>query len=132
MQPTVYPQKSIIIGAKKRDPLAVDARPRRRWPLPHPFAQVGMALATLLLLLCIGAPLTAPHDPSAVNLALGLQPPSARHWLGTDQFGRDVWSRVLWAGNTSITVTVSVLTLTTLMGLAMGLVSGYRGGWSMR
>ena len=104
------------------------ARPQRRRHMPPPFALVGMALAMLLLLLCLFAPLSAPIDPRAVNLSLGLQPPSMAHWLGTDALGRDVWSRVLWAGRTSIIVTVSVLTLMLLIGVAMGLVSGYRGG----
>jgi ABC-type dipeptide/oligopeptide/nickel transport system permease subunit len=83
----------------------------------------------LVVLLCLSAPLVATHDPLAVDLPTGLQPPSADHWLGTDQLGRDVWSRVVWAGRASLTVAGMVLTLSLGLGLVVGLVSGYGGGW---
>ncbi|MEZ4728629.1 MAG: ABC transporter permease [Caldilineaceae bacterium] len=83
----------------------------------------------VLVVLCLAAPLVATHDPTAVDLRMGLQTPSASHWLGSDQLGRDVWSRVVWAGRASLLVTGSVLGLSLLLGLTVGLVSGYGGGW---
>lgn len=86
----------------------------------------GLGLLVIGLSLC--APLLAPYDPVAVDLGSSLQPPSARHWLGTDQLGRDVWSRLLWAGQTSVGVATVVLALTLTEGLVVGLVAGYGGG----
>lgn len=83
----------------------------------------------VVVLLCLAAPLVATHDPAVVDLRTGLQPPSAAYWLGSDQLGRDVWSRVVWAGRASLLVTGIVLVLSLLLGLGVGLVSGYGGGW---
>lgn len=94
----------------------------------QPLVRGGIAAAACLLLICLGAPLTAPYDPRAVDLALGLQPPTAQHWLGTDQLGRDVLSRVIWAGRISILVTSAVLAITLTLGVVMGLASAYHGG----
>lgn len=89
----------------------------------------GIGAMLLIVLLCLAAPLVATHDPSAVDLRTGLQPPSALHWLGTDQLGRDVWSRVVWAGRASLLVTGGVLVVSLSIGLTLGLISGYGGGW---
>ena len=99
--------------------------PPARWQ-PN---QVGIGVMVVVVLLCLAAPLAATHDPAAVDLRTGLQPPSAAHWLGSDQLGRDVWSRVVWAGQASLLVTGIVLVLSLLLGLGVGLVSGYGGGW---
>ncbi|MBI1295943.1 ABC transporter permease subunit [bacterium] len=92
-------------------------------------AYSGIALMTVVVIVCLAAPWTATHDPVTVNLRVGLQSPSADHWLGTDQLGRDVWSRVVWAGRASLMVTAIVLSLSLALGLSIGLVSGYSGGW---
>jgi peptide/nickel transport system permease protein len=89
----------------------------------------GIGVMLLVVLLCVAAPLVATHDPAAVDLSTGLQPPSTSHWLGTDQLGRDVWSRVVWAGRASLTVTGAVLALSLTLGLVVGMISGYGGGW---
>lgn len=105
--------------------------PTRPWWLParvRPHV-IGIGVMLMLVVLCLAAPLVATHDPTAVDLRTGLQPPSAGHWLGSDQLGRDVWSRVVWAGRASLLVTGSVLGLSLVVGLAVGLVSGYGGGW---
>ena len=102
------------------------------WRLPPARWQpnrVGIGVMVVVVLLCLAAPLAATHDPAAVDLRTGLQPPSAAHWLGSDQLGRDVWSRVVWAGQASLLVTGIVLVLSLLLGLGVGLVSGYGGGW---
>jgi ABC-type dipeptide/oligopeptide/nickel transport system permease subunit len=92
-------------------------------------SQVAIGVMILLVLLCLAAPLVATHDPTAVDLRTGLQAPSTKHWLGTDQLGRDGWSRVVWAGRASLLVTGGVLALSLLVGLGVGVVSGYCGGW---
>ncbi|MEM7134767.1 MAG: ABC transporter permease [Chloroflexota bacterium] len=111
---------------------------RRRWLyLSHFFryghgsllASLGIATMLLIVFLCLAAPLTATHDPTAVDLRTGLQAPSAANWLGTDQLGRDVWSRVVWAGRASLLVTGVVLVFSLGIGLMLGLLSGYGGGW---
>lgn len=103
----------------------------RAWRLPIQIRPhlVGIGVLLVLVMLSLAAPFLATHDPTAVDLHTGLQAPSAAHWLGSDQLGRDVWSRLLWAGRASLVVTGSVLGLSLLVGLTVGLVSGYGGGW---
>jgi ABC-type dipeptide/oligopeptide/nickel transport system permease subunit len=87
----------------------------------------GLALLGLLLAaLC--APLLAPYDPAAQDLNVGLTAPTLAHPLGTDQLGRDLLSRLLWAGRSSLTVVVGVLACSLLLGASIGLVAGYVGG----
>lgn len=91
-------------------------------------ALLGIGLAWLLIVLSLGAPLLAPYDPVRVDLDAGMQRPSWQHWLGTDQLGRDVWSRLLWAGRTSVSVATVIAVLTLAVGMGLGLVAGYGGG----
>jgi peptide/nickel transport system permease protein len=101
---------------------------RRAFGLTVLATRLGIGLALLVFVLSLLAPWLTQVDPVAVDLATGLRAPSTEHWLGTDQLGRDVWSRVLWAGRTSILLTVIVLALAVSSGLGLGLVSGYFGG----
>jgi ABC-type dipeptide/oligopeptide/nickel transport system permease subunit len=119
-------------GATRRaaPPGTRSAPSHRRWR-PGPgsfFARLGIGLGLLVIVLSLGAPLLAPHDPLLVDLHTGLQPPSGQHWLGTDALGRDVWSRLLWAGQTSLSVAAVIVVLTLTVGLGLGLVAGYCGG----
>lgn len=99
------------------------------WLRQHGVSAVGLGLALLVILLCLLAPLVTLYDPAAIDLQAGLQPPSPQHFFGTDQLGRDMFSRVLWAGRSSLLITFIVLSLSLSIGLAVGLVSGYRGGF---
>jgi peptide/nickel transport system permease protein len=90
---------------------------------------VDLALSLLLILVAIAAPWLAPHDPTAINLPQRLEPPSAAHWLGTDELGRDVLSRVLYGARISVTVGVTVVAGAGILGLAIGAVAGFVGGW---
>ena len=85
---------------------------------------VVLALATLSLL----APVLATHDPGAQALARRLAPPSAEHWLGTDELGRDVYSRLLYGGRITLGMVVAVVVLVAPLGLVVGCVAGYVGG----
>lgn len=88
-------------------------------------AQVGLAIVALAITLSLGAPIFAGTDPSAMEPTAILQPPSAEHYFGTDNFGRDLWSRVLYGGRISILVGISVAAATTLTGVLIGTVAGY-------
>jgi peptide/nickel transport system permease protein len=89
----------------------------------------GLALTLLLLVLALAAPWLAPYDPAAQNLPARLTAPDAAHWMGTDELGRDVLSRVLFGARVSMFVSVSVVLGAGLVGLAIGALAGYRGGW---
>lgn len=89
----------------------------------------AMALAFLLVLLALTAPWIAPADPTALNLPIRLEGPNAAHWMGTDELGRDILSRVLFGARASIFVGISVVFGAGLIGLAVGSLAGYCGGW---
>ncbi len=89
----------------------------------------GLAVTLLLVLLALLATWLAPYDPAAQNLPQRLQPPGVRHWMGTDELGRDILSRVLYGARISMTVAVSVVLGSGLLGLVVGLLAGYFGGW---
>jgi peptide/nickel transport system permease protein len=91
--------------------------------------RVGFALTLMLVLVALAAPLIAHYDPVAQNLPARLSPPSAVHWMGTDELGRDVWARVVYGTRVSMLVSVSVVLGAGLIGLAIGATAGYFGGW---
>lgn len=91
-------------------------------------AAVGLACLVLICLLAIAAPLISPYDPAAIKLSEKLRSPSLAHWLGTDHFGRDVLSRMIWGARISLGVGVTVVTFALVTGVPFGLVAGYVGG----
>jgi peptide/nickel transport system permease protein len=91
--------------------------------------RVGFTLTLLLVLVALAAPLIARYDPVAQNLPARLSPPSAAHWMGTDELGRDVWARVVYGTRVSMLVSVSVVLGAGLIGLVIGATAGYFGGW---
>jgi peptide/nickel transport system permease protein len=90
--------------------------------------RLGFFLSLALVLAAIFAPWLAPYSPSTQNLPERLQPPSAQHWMGTDDLGRDAFSRVLYGARVSITVGVSVVLASGILGLVLGALAGYFGG----
>jgi peptide/nickel transport system permease protein len=92
-------------------------------------ARVGFAAAIFLILCALLAPWIAPADPAAQNLPARLESPSLAHWMGTDELGRDVLSRVLFGARVSLLVAVSVVCGCGLTGLTIGMLAGYAGGW---
>ena len=86
----------------------------------------GMVLAWLALALL--APFVSPFDPIKVNVIDSLQPPGATHWLGTDDLGRDVLSRVIWGSRISLSVGVISVSIGFIVGVSLGLAAGYLGG----
>lgn len=89
----------------------------------------GGALIALALLAAIVAQVATPYDPVGLDFGTRLSPPSASHWLGTDQFGRDVLSRLLSAASVSMIVSIASVALALLLGVTVGAVAGYFGGW---
>src|SRR5271165_1970506 len=95
-------------------------------------AMVGLITALLMIVASLAAPLIAPQDPTTQDLAGRLAPPSAAHWLGSDELGRDLFSRVLYGGRITLGMVVSVVLLVAPVGLAVGSIAGYLGGLADR
>lgn len=97
--------------------------------LRDPMGMFGLMLAVLLVLSALLAPLLATHDPAAIDVAAKLQPPSATHWLGTDEIGRDTWSRVLYGGRVALAVALTAAVLSVLIGGLLGLIAALGPRW---
>ncbi|MCE0492241.1 ABC transporter permease [Pantoea sp. Mb-10] len=95
----------------------------------HPLAMAGLAVIILMLLLAAFAPWLTPYHPGAQQLEQRLAAPSAAHWLGTDELGRDVWTRIIYGGRTTLGMVIAVVALTAPLGLLIGCVAGYAGGF---
>jgi len=91
--------------------------------------RVGLALTLFLVIIALAAPWIAPADPTAQNLPARLAAPSAAHWMGTDELGRDILSRIIYGTRVSMIVSVSVVLGAGIVGLAIGALAGYFGGW---
>ncbi len=89
----------------------------------------GLGVVVLLIATSLAAPLLAPWNPDAQDLAHRLATPSAAHWLGTDELGRDILSRLLFGGRVTLGMVVAVVVLVAPFGLAVGCIAGYAGGW---
>jgi len=89
----------------------------------------GLAVSLLLVFSAVLAPRLSPYDPAAQNLPQRLLPPGGAHWMGTDELGRDTFSRVLYGARVSMTVGASVVVGCGLVGLILGSLAGYFGGW---
>jgi peptide/nickel transport system permease protein len=93
-----------------------------------PLAAIGVVLVIVFTAFALLAPLLAPQDPFAIDLPARLQAPSAAHWFGTDELGRDIFSRVIYGARISMLVGASVVTGSLLLGLIVGSFAGYYGG----
>ena len=91
-------------------------------------ALIGGAVVLVLAIMAVGAPLLAPHDPNKPDVKRILDSPSSRHWLGTDQIGRDVLSRMLYGARVSLAVGFVSVGIATAIGIALGAAAGYHGG----
>jgi peptide/nickel transport system permease protein len=92
-------------------------------------AMTGLALVLGLFVVSIFAPWLAPYDPNLIDLKQVLMPPSPSHYLGTDTLGRDVLSRIIFGARVSLKVGFVAVGLATLIGLFIGALAGYYGGW---
>ena len=108
---------------------AIRARKWRPAWRRSPLTVAGLILIAVLAVLAVAAPLIAPADPLKQVLSTRLKPPSAANWLGTDQLGRDVLSRMLYGARISMLIGIVVVGLAASIGTLVGLVAGYAGGW---
>ena len=92
-------------------------------------AVAGVLLLLLFVLCAVFAPVLAPHDPAQLDLNARLLPPSHAHFFGTDELGRDIFSRTIYGARISLTVAVSVVAISLAFGLMMGALAGFYGGW---
>jgi peptide/nickel transport system permease protein len=101
---------------------------RRRWYRTPSFV-AGVSILGLIVLAALAAPLITQHNPTDQDLLHTLAGPSSSHWLGTDELGRDVWSRLAYGARTDLRVAFLAVIFPFTIGTVLGLVSGYYGGW---
>ena len=95
----------------------------------YPLGAIGAAIMAVFVFAALFAEGISPYDPLATNAAHSLAPPGAAHWLGADNFGRDVYSRIVHGARISLAVGIGATSLGCLFGVALGLLSGYLAGW---
>jgi len=95
----------------------------------RPTSALAVLVLALLALIAVFAPLVAPHDPNQTNLIRQFEPPSPASLFGTDELGRDLFSRVLYGGQTALLTALGAVALAACVGIPLGLVSGFFGGW---
>jgi len=118
--------QEVVVGR----PVARTARPAQ-WRATlrrHPRLAIGGGLVVLLVAVAILAPLLTPYNPVVGDASDSLLPPSGAHWLGTDDLGRDVLSRVLYGARISLSVAIISVSIGLFIGTSVGLVAGYAGG----
>ncbi|CAD5280820.1 D-ala-D-ala transporter subunit; membrane component of ABC superfamily [Bosea sp. 62] len=113
---------SIAIEAPRK---SARSRTLTYWLRRYPLFILGCIGLAVIILLALFAPLIATHDPVAINPAARLRPPSDAWLFGSDPFGRDVFSRVIWGGRVSLTVGIGVAALSVCLGLAIGMIAGF-------
>jgi len=94
----------------------------------EPLGLAGFAVLAVLILVALAAPLIAPYDPNQQVLSDALQSPSWAHWMGTDEFGRDILSRLIWGARITMRTVLSVSAIVGPVGLIIGVTAGYFGG----
>jgi len=113
---------------KMRAPESLWSMTWRRF-IRHPMAVAGAVIMAVMIVLIVAAPITARYSPTDQNLRARFQPPSAEHWMGTDELGRDLWARVLYGGRISLSVGLLAMAVSITVGSVIGLTAGFYGGW---
>ena len=117
------------LAASVPDALETPARRALRRLLKRKGAVIGLWVIGTFILLAAFAPLIVPYDPIATSWALVRKPPSSAHWLGTDELGRDVLARVIYGARASLAAGAISVSIALAIGVPLGLLSGYRGGF---
>lgn len=117
--------QAIDLATEKPESLWGKARKRF---FRHKLAMFGLITLSLLIFVSVAAPLLTPHSPTEIDLRSIRQPPSADHWLGTDGTGRDVLTRIFYAGRISLSVGLVAVTISMIIGVIIGSIAGYAGG----
>jgi ABC-type dipeptide/oligopeptide/nickel transport system permease subunit len=122
-------QQTINAGALKPRAQSPQARFVRRILANLP-AALGAVVILLMVFIALFAPFLAPYAYDAQNLNAVEQPPSRAHWFGTDALGRDMFSRILWGARSAVFVILMVTVVDLLLGVPLGAIAGYFGGWA--
>jgi peptide/nickel transport system permease protein len=125
MTDTALPAISL---AERSDELESPSRRALRRLIKRKGAVIGLVVITIFVVLALSAPLIAPYDPIATSWTLVRKPPSALHWFGTDELGRDVLARVIHGARASLLAGAISVTIALGVGVPLGLLAGYRGG----
>ena len=96
----------------------------------HKPGMVGLGIILIFVVLAILAPLISPYDPNAQDLASSIKGPSGSHWLGTDQLGRDMATRLMYGTRISLLIGVVAVAIGLVIGVPLGMIAGYYGGWA--
>src|SRR5215469_9410803 len=115
------------IAVSGADTMESPARRALRRLLKRKGAVAGLVTITIFILLALLAPLVSPYDPTATSWTLVRKPPSALHWFGTDELGRDILARVIYGTRASLLAGVISVSIALSIGVPLGLLSGYRG-----
>ena len=115
-------------GIEPRRISRIGAKAIIRGIFKHKLSRAGMIIILMLSIMAVFAPLLAPYDPNAQDLYSVLAGPSAAHWLGTDNVGRDLFSRIIYGSRVSMTVGFLAVFISVTIGSFLGLLAGYRGG----
>jgi peptide/nickel transport system permease protein len=106
------------------------ARPRRATWYRQPALMAGLVITGIIIAMAIAAPLITSYNPIVQNLNDTLQGPSAQHWLGTDQLGRDIWTRLVYSARVDLKVGFIAVLFPFCLGTVLGTLAGYFGGWA--
>jgi ABC-type dipeptide/oligopeptide/nickel transport system permease subunit len=96
----------------------------------HTPAMIGLGIIVTFVVLAVLAPVISPYDPNAQNLAESIKGPSGSHWLGTDQLGRDMATRLMYGTRISLLIGVVAVAIGLVIGVPLGMIAGYYGGWA--
>lgn len=127
LEPT--PQPADAIGAAVAPPRRSEWRRFARVFFGRKLYLIGFIIVVIIILTAIFAPLIAPYDPLVTDLYATKQGPSSEHWLGTDQIGRDVLSRIIYGTQISLIIGFSAVFASAIVGMLLGLVAAHFGGW---
>ena len=122
---TTAAAQTIMLATSKPESLWTKARKRF---FRHKLAMFGLITLFVLIFISVAAPLLTPYSPIAIDLRAIRKPPSAEHWLGTDGTGRDVLTRIFYAGRISLSVGLVSVSISMLIGIIIGSIAGYKGG----
>ena len=120
--------KILALEERGRNSTRLTSRTMRK-VLSNKLAVIGAALFLIICILCFAAPLFTQYPPTQISLKERAAAPSTTHIFGTDQMGRDIWSRMLYGGRVSILVGLGSALGSALIGVTLGMLAGYKGGW---
>ena len=135
MSMSLQASRSWLLAEAPQSPLQARAQ---RWYLAwlafrrNPIAMAGLAIILALVLMAALAPVLTTTDGIVQDLGQRLEPPSAEHWFGTDQLGRDIYDRIVWGARITLYIVTLVAVIVVPIGLAIGTVAGYVGGMTER